>query len=149
MRPRQILGPVQKVKGCEVVWATVIILATSARPVHDPGILTRCRLARLNIHVIGVQPGVARDGDYASQVGAKIVAARREAELIGDGLELTPGAGVKGALRLGVVGDGLLKSKAWDNLDMMGTPEADDGQARRTALFHPSGLARAPAGLSL
>jgi len=31
----------------------------------------------------------------------------------------------------------------------MRTPGADDGQAQRRALFHPSGLARVPAGLSL
>src|SRR5712671_554918 len=52
---RQVLGPVQKVKGCEVVRTTVIVLATLAPPEHEPGIVTGCGLARLNVHVIGVQ----------------------------------------------------------------------------------------------
>src|SRR5712671_3884015 len=88
---RQVLRPVQKVKGGEVVRPAVIVLATLARPEHEPGIVTGCRLARLNVHVIGVHRDLSADG-YAGEVGAKIVGARREAERVGELLE--PAAGV-------------------------------------------------------
>src|SRR5258708_4621703 len=57
---RQVLGPVQKVEGGEVIGTAMIVLAALARPVHQPGTVTGCRLARLNVHVIGVHRDLSR-----------------------------------------------------------------------------------------
>jgi hypothetical protein len=39
-----------------VIGTAMIVLAILARPQHEPGIVAGCRLARLNVHVIGVHP---------------------------------------------------------------------------------------------
>src|SRR5262249_35649697 len=60
---RQVVGPVQKVDGGEVVGTTMIVLAALARPEHEPGIVTGGRLARLHVHVIGVHRDLSTDRD--------------------------------------------------------------------------------------
>jgi hypothetical protein len=49
----EFFGPIQKVEGGEVIGTAVVVVATLARADHEPGIVTGCRLARLNVHVIG------------------------------------------------------------------------------------------------
>src|SRR5260370_39422284 len=83
---RQVVGPVQKVEGGEVIGTAMIVLAALARPVHQPGIVTGCRPARLNVHVIGVHRDLSRHG-CSTHVGSNIIILRREAERVGELLE--------------------------------------------------------------
>jgi len=47
-----------------VIGATMIVLATLARPEHEPGIVTSSGLARLNVQVIGAHRDLSRHGVY-------------------------------------------------------------------------------------
>src|SRR5258708_31130498 len=103
---RQVLGPVQKVKGCEIVRTTVIVLPALAGPEENTRVLGCRRLRRLHIEVIGVQVRFSRYGD-STRDGSKIITLRWKAECSGKLLELAPGAAVECTLCSIVVGDRL------------------------------------------
>ena len=71
---REFVGPVQKVKGCKVVGAAVIIRSALAGSVHDAGVMPGRRLAGLNVDVIGMHRNLSRDSDSA-HVGSKVICA--------------------------------------------------------------------------
>src|SRR5713101_1262844 len=105
---RQVLGPVQKVKGCEVVRAAVVVLPTLAGSKENARVVAGRGLARLHIELIGVQGRFTRYGD-STRVGSKIITLRWKAERSGKLLELAPGVAVEGTLCSIVVGDRLLE----------------------------------------
>src|SRR5258708_38511857 len=76
---RQVLGPVQKFKGGEVVRAAVVVLPALAGPEENARVLGCRRLRRLHIEVIGVQGRFTRYGD-STRVGSKIITLRWKAE---------------------------------------------------------------------
>ena len=133
---RAFVGTVQKVERCEIVGTAVVVLATFACSEHQSGILTGCRLARLNVHAISVHRDLSGYSD-PTRVGSKVIALRREAKRIGEKLQLAPHVAVESTLCLMVVGNRRLKSNAEDILGMVETPRANRGQAQRRALFHP------------
>ncbi len=83
---RQILGPVQKVKGGEVVRAAVIVLPALAGPEEDAAVVASRGLAGLHIEMISMQGRFTRYG-YSTHVGSKNITLRREAERVGELLE--------------------------------------------------------------
>src|SRR5215831_4929806 len=101
---RAFVGTVQKVERCEIVGTAVVVLATFACSEHQSGILTGCRLARLNVHVISVHCDLSRHS-YPTRAGSKVIALRREAKRIGEKLQLAPRVAVESTLCLMVVGN--------------------------------------------
>ena len=85
-----------------MIGTAVIVLAALARPEHELGIMTGRRLARLNVHVIGVHRDLSRHG-YSTRVGSKIIILRREAECVGELLEPAASVVMERALCLAVI----------------------------------------------
>ena len=86
---RQILGPVQKFKGGEVVRAAVVVVPALAGPEENARVLACRRLRRLHIEVIGVQGRFTRYC-VSTRVGSKIITLRWKAECSGKLLEPAP-----------------------------------------------------------
>src|SRR5258708_26995231 len=103
---RQVLGPVQKVKGGEVVRTAVVVLPALASSKENARVVAGRGLARLHIEMIGVQGRFTRYGD-STRVGSKIITLRWKAECSGKSLELAPGVAVEHTLCSIVVGDRL------------------------------------------
>src|SRR5260370_13428178 len=61
---RQVLGPVQKVKGGEVVRTAVVVLPALAGSKENARVVAGRGLARLHIEMIGVQRRFTRYGHY-------------------------------------------------------------------------------------
>jgi hypothetical protein len=80
----------------------MIVLATLARPEHQPGIVTGCRLAGLNVRVIRVHRDLSRHR-YSTYVGSKIIILLREAERVGEVLEPAASVVMERTLCLAVI----------------------------------------------
>ena len=84
-----------------MIGTAMIVLTTLARPEHEPGIVTSCRLARLLVHVIGVHRDLSRHD--STRVGSKIITLRREAERDGELLEPAASVVMERTLCLAVI----------------------------------------------
>ena len=85
-----------------MIGTAMIVPAAFARAEHHPVIVASCRLARLHVHVIGVHRDLSRHG-YSTRVGSKIIILRREAERVGELLELAASVVMERTLCLAVI----------------------------------------------